>query len=286
MNRRVLLLASLISTHFAMWGADAMIAAHAEDAPPISSAKGAEVQHQPGTGAGGSSPNTGVDTTTFGKNDSDSLGGAAVKAHGKSNSADNPAKVDAAGSNPGDHQTGPRDAAGEKETDGKDARHGDSHTRADHSGTEAAPIDTRITIVGRPRSWRWSKAHDWKKSKVAGTSANLRYGLNSARRTKGAVVRNAIGLAVEAGKPAINDSPKSTTPLGKGETQAGTTDFHHEGLTSAVRPHDPPISTAMNHSIVDGRDLVRAGSGAGAVGGRTKSSAGVISGTGFQIRHP
>jgi len=286
---RMLLLASLISTHFALWGADAMIAAYAEDAPQISGAKGAEVQRQGATGAGGSSEGNGVDTTTVRKSDLDSLGGAAVRAHGKANFDDNPAKV--GGSNTGDHQTGLRGAAAEREMGSEDARHSDSHTGADHGGTEVTPIDTRFTIGGARRSSRWLKAHDWKRFKAARTSGYLRYGLNSARGTKGGVVRNAIGLAVEVKKPAINDFSKSTKPLGSGETQAGRTDFRREGFpppaqTGAVRPHDALISTALNRSIVDGRDLVRPGSGSGAIGGAAKNVVGVIDGARFRPRHP
>jgi len=283
MNRRVPPLASLIMMNFALLSTGTVIAALAEDAPQVSGAKGAEVLHPGATGVEGSPENTGVDTTTVGKNDSGALSDAAVGAHGKANSDDRPAKVDAGGNMEG-HRIFSRDAPGE--IDSRDAGHSDSHTATGHSGTEVAPIDTRITVVGPRRSWRWSKARDWKKSKVARTSDNLRYRLNSTRGTNGGVVRNAIGLAVEARKPAINESPKSTKPLGNGETRSGTTDFHHEGLAPAVRPHDAPIGTVMNHSIVDGRDFVRAGSGASAVGGRTKSGAGVISGTGLQIRHP
>jgi hypothetical protein len=284
-NRRMILLASLISTHLALSGADAMTAAYAEDAPQTSSGGGIEAQHQRGTDAGESSANTSVDTTTFSKSDSDTLSKVEVKARGKANSDDNATKGDVGGSKIGDHQTGPRGAAGGKEIDRKDATHSDSHNSTDHGGTEFTPIDTRFTIDGARRSSRWLKAHDSKTSKAARTSGNLRYGLNSTR----GVVRNAIGLAVEVKKPAINDLPRSAKPLSNGETQAGRTDFHREGFVPAqigvVRPHDAPISTAMNRSIVDGRDFVRAGSAA-SVGGRTKSSGSIISGTGFQIRHP
>lgn len=290
MNRCVVLLASLLSTHFALLGVDAMIVAYAEDAPPISSAKAAEVQHQTGTSAAEGSPNTGVGATAFGKNDSDSLGGAAVKQHGKANSDDNPAHVDGGGSNPGDHQNGSRGAGGEKETDSKDATLSGSHTGTDHNGTEFAPIDTRITIVGPRRSWRGSKAHDWKKFKVARTPGNLRYGLNSTRGTKSGVVRNAIGLAVEPKSPAIDAASKSTKLFANGETQAGMADVHRERLVpahiGAAGPHDAPMSTAMNHSIVNGRDLVRPGSGSGAVGGAAKNVTGVIDGASFRPRRP
>jgi hypothetical protein len=42
----------------------------------------------------------------------------------------------------------------------------------------------------------------------------------------------------------------------------------------------------MNHSVISGRDMIRPGLGAGAIGGPAKNVAGVISGNSFRPRHP
>ena len=46
------------------------------------------------------------------------------------------------------------------------------------------------------------------------------------------------------------------------------------------------LNTAMNHSIIGGRDMIRPGLGAGAIGGPAKNVAGVIGGNSFRPRHP
>jgi hypothetical protein len=290
MNRCMPLLAILISTHIALCGATAMTAAYTEDAAQISIAGGVEAQHQGGNHDGGSSANSGVDATPVGKSGSDGVDDAWVETRGNAKYNGNAATGDTGGSNAGDRHAGSRGGAGEEETNGKDVAHGDSQAGTKHSGTEFAPIDTRITMVGSRRSWRWSTALDWKKSKVVRPSGNLRYGRNSMRGSKGGVLRNAIGLAVDVKIPAVNDVPNSAQPAGNGERQAGRTDFHREGFApvqvGVVRPHDSQINTAMNHSIVNGRDLVRPGSRSGAIGGAAKNDAGVIDGTSFRPRHP
>jgi hypothetical protein len=52
------------------------------------------------------------------------------------------------------------------------------------------------------------------------------------------------------------------------------------------RLHSLPINTAMNHAYINGRDMVRAGSGAGVIGGPAKRVVGTISGSDYWIRHP
>lgn len=165
------------------------------------------------------------------------------------------------------------------------------------------PIDTSITVQAPAKSRHALKTPAGKNSKVAhpsGVSADRKA---SARAAKHVVVRNAIGQPVHQTSADIRGTdvkaservgvvaaPNNGAPSGKGGIKAVKTDFHSQGFvplrTSVIAPHDPQINTATNHSIINGRDMVRPGLGAGVVGGPTKNVAGVINGTGYRPRHP
>ena len=172
---------------------------------------------------------------------------------------------------------------------------------ANHTDAEAAPIDTSIG----PSHFRHEpKAGDAKKYTIAHPSVNSGdYRRKLMHGTKVGVVRNAIGLPVHqtstdikgtdvkaSERAGVQGALKTGSPAGNGGTEAGGIDPHRQGFVplraGAAVPRDPRINTALNHSIVGGRDMVRLGLGAGAIGGPAKNVAGVINGSSFRPRHP
>jgi len=167
------------------------------------------------------------------------------------------------------------------------------------------PIDTSLSIPGPSKSKHALKRHEWRRPKTAHASGN-----SSDRHrnwTRGArvdVVRNAIGLPVHyrtkvdtkatdvklPERPVVAGRPSNTGPVGNRGPHAVVPDLHRQGFVPlpapAGRPHDPRINTALNHSMINGRDLVRPGSGSSAIGGAPRTFAGVINGTNFRPRHP
>jgi hypothetical protein len=274
MSRCMPLLAKLISMHVALFGAAAMNAAYAEDVAPVANQSeglpvgAAEGRHQPGIGDGGGAANSGA---------------AGMNAD----------KVDAGGGNTAEHGAGSKGASGEEGV-GRENAHGDIQVDTERSGTEVGPIDTRITVTGAFGARGLSNERGWKRSKIVRLSKNLRYG-RITTRTVERIVRNAIGLAVpraniEIKRPAGNDTPKSAKPSENSGMGAGGTTLHRQGFVplqaGGVKTRDLPINTAMNHSIVNGRDMVRPGSGSSAIGGAAKNVAGVIDGYSFRPKRP
>jgi hypothetical protein len=164
MKDRTPLLARLLAVHLVLLGAAAMNAAWAEDAAPVSTPNGK----------------------------SETRGNE--KARGDEHPGD---KIDASSGSMGEHHAGSRDGAkGGEETDSRGVRHGEDRTGVKHNGTESNPIDTRITVFGRPRSGHALNAGDRKQTKIGRPS-----GISDHRRTlihanKDNVVRNAIGQPV------------------------------------------------------------------------------------------
>jgi hypothetical protein len=299
MNRCIPLLASLISMHAMLCGAAAMNAAYAEDAAPISNQSNEATNFSGSRGGAqgghvtpsGLAAELGTNTTKA----SNAAGEAELEGAKKSTSEENASRVEIGTTITDEHHAGSRGTQREEETSRESAPRGHNSTGAKQNGTELGPIDTRITVVGAARSWRSSRDHSWKKAKVARPSGNLRYGRASARTTKGSVVRNAIGLPVphttaELNGRVANDISQSNQLPRNGGIQFGGADLHREGFiplqARGAKAPDFPSNAAMNHSIIGGRDLIRQSSGAAVIGGPVKRSAGLISGTNFQTRHP
>lgn len=296
MNGWISVPAILISS--VLCGGAVMNAASAEDAVPISneskgnrfSGNGSDLQR--GNVPHGGTP---MEAPTNGTNVLDAVGDTEIRGSKKATSDQDASKAGVGTGNSGEHQAGSRGTQGEQETGGKNALHGDTSASAKQNGTELSPIDTRITVVGAARSWRSSRDYNWKKRKVARPSGNLRYGRTSARSAESSVVRNAIGLpvthpSVEPKGRFANEIPKSNVQPGSGGSETGGADLHRQGFiplqAGGIKAQDFPINAALNHSIISGRDMIRQGSGAATIGGPVKRSAGLISGTNFQVRHP
>lgn len=174
---------------------------------------------------------------------------------------------------------------------------------ANHSVAEASPIDTSITTQHPPHFRRGLKAHDAKRSTIARSSGKSGDRRTWIRGSKIGVVRNAIGQPVHprsadikgkdtktVDRAGVDGTPKTGSPPGNTGTEAGGIDSHHQAFVplraGGATQHDPRTNTAMNHSIINGRDMVRPGLGAGVIGGPAKNLAGVINGTSFRPRHP
>jgi hypothetical protein len=175
---------------------------------------------------------------------------------------------------------------------------------ANHTAAEADPIDTSITTQRPSHFRREQKAHESKKSTIghpSGISGDHRRTLM--RGTKVGIVRNAIGQPVHqpsidirgaevkaSERTHVDGTLKNASPAGNGGMEAGGTDPHRQGFVPLragwAAPRDPRLDTAMNHSIISGRDMVHPGAGSGALGGPAKNLAGVINGTNFRPRHP
>ena len=277
MNDRPSSLARSLAVCLVLLGVAAMNAAWAEEAAPAS--------------------------TSNGKSDSGSESNAPTKGSEKARGDEHPGdKIDGSGGM-GEHHAGSRDGAkGGEETDSRGVRQGQDHTSVKHNGTESNPIDTRITVFGRPRSGHPLNARDRKQTKIARPS-----GISDHRRTlihtdKNHVVRNAIGQAVQVkadGKgtnkksleaTSVKGPPTSVGAVENGGGGAGVPDLRHQGFGPLPardgRLHDLPLNTALNHSIINGTGMGRAGLRTGAIGGSTKNQSGVLNGTDFRPRHP
>ena len=179
--------------------------------------------------------------------------------------------------------------------------HGEDHSGIKHNGTESNPIDTRITVFGRPRSGHALNARDRKQTKIARP-----LGISDHRRTlihtnKDHVVRNAIGqpAQVKADNKGTDEKsleatsvkgPPTSVGAENGGGRAGVPDLRHQGFVPLPaqdgRLHDLPLNTALNHSIINGAGMGRPGLRTGAIGGSTKNQSGVLNGTDFRPRHP
>ena len=181
----------------------------------------------------------------------------------------------------------------------------DAAPAAGQSDTDANAIDTSITTQSPSHFKRGSKAHGPKKSVIAnsaGHSSDHHY-RNLLRANGAGVVRNSIaqpvrpmgadlkGTQLKSSQLAGLDGKfKDTSSVGNGGKETIGTATHRQGFVplraGGVTPHDPRVNTAMNPSIINGRDLVRPGSGASAIGGAAKNNSGIITGTGFRPGNP
>jgi hypothetical protein len=186
----------------------------------------------------------------------------------------------------------------------------DAGPSASQSDTGANPIDTSVTTQPPSHSKRGAKAHGVKKFSVARSSGNsgIRH-RDLLHAGKPGVVRNSIGQPVAATitdikatqtqhasePPNAHDVGKTTVspgtnPVGKSATPDVPTVPHSQGFvplhTTVVTPKEPRINTAMNRSIISGRDMIRPGSGAGTIGGPAKNASGTISGTRSRLGSP
>ena len=143
----------------------------------------------------------------------------------------------------GERHAGSRDRAkGGEETDSRGVWHGEDHTGVKHNGTKSNPIDTRITVFGRPRSGHALNARDRKQTKIARPS-----GISDHRRTlihtnKDHVVRNAIGQPVQVKADSkgtdkksleatsVEGPPTSVGAVENGGGGAGVPDLRHQGF--------------------------------------------------------
>jgi hypothetical protein len=306
MNYRPPLLVRLIAVHIALFGVVAMTAAWAEDAAPGANHSDALT---PGPRAGhgqGQSDEGGASTKTTGKSDLGAVGDAETRGSEKAKVDGNATgKLDSSIGNMGEHHAISKGRSnGEEQTDGKGVRHGEDFAGAKHSGTGFSPIDTRITVLGAPRFGRAPEARDRKKQEIArqsGTSADHRR--TSTGATKDRVLRNAIGLRVHQTSTEnkrtdvkvferliVERTPRSTSPAGTGGMTAVGSDVPRQGFVPLAagggKPPQPPINTAMKHSIIDGREMARPGSRSSVIGGAATNIAGGINGTNFRHRHP
>ena len=305
-NYRLPLLARLIAAHVVLFGAAAVSAAWAEDAAAGSNHSYALT---PGPRAGqgqgqGDEGGAALGAKASGKNNAGAVGDAETRGSDKAKVEQNATgKVDSIGNMGEHHAVSKGGTNGQEQTDGKGIRQGEDFAGAKR-GTEFSPIDTRITVLGASRFGRAPKARDRKKQEIApqsGKSADHRR--TSARPTKDGLVRNAVGLRVDQTSTenkrtdvkvferlAGERTRKSTSPAGTGGVGAVGPDLPRQGSVPLVagggKPQQPPINTATNHSIIDGRDMARLGSRSSVIGGAPKNLAGGINGTSIRPRHP
>lgn len=166
------LLARLLAVHLALLGVAAMNTAWAEDAAPVSAPSG-----KTDSGSDNNAATKGSEKATGDEHAGDKMGGGSG---GK-----------------GEHPMGSKDAAkGGEETDGRGAPQAEDHTGLKHNGIGSNPIDTRITVFGKPRSGHAFNARDRKKTKIARPAVISDHHRTLIHSNKNNVVRNAIGLPI------------------------------------------------------------------------------------------
>jgi len=234
---------------------------------------GSQQQGKAGTAAGGSTPD-------LHENNSRTSSGNDTKQGEKGD-----AKTNRGESSPGDHN-----ATAGSEAGGKGRPHGDDHAGGKPTGLSESPIDTSITIVGPPKSRHTLNARYGQKPKIGRLVGNSSHQFRASFRvTHDKIVRNSIGLPVHqvtVDSKGTDGAPKNVDPAGGGGTAVGP-ELHRQGfvpLTANGRRPDPPISTAMNRSVINGRDMIRPGMTNGAIGGAPKFGSGVIKGSDFRPR--
>ena len=254
-------------------------------------------------------PNTAPASSRNGNSDAGSPGSATTKGNETAGS-DKPVsdKADAGSEGSAEHHAGSRDGSkGGEEGANKGPQHGEDHAVAKQNGTEANPIDTRITVLGKPRSGRLLSWHDRKKAKLArqlATSGD--HHPKFTRSNKYNVVRNAIGQRLPLTKGAGNGMDKKgleTTSSNGLPSSAGATGAGQNGGAAAGGPNPQhqgfvpvpardgrlpalPLNASANRSIINGTGMVRPGVRIGAIGGATKNVSGALNGTDFHPRHP
>jgi hypothetical protein len=281
-NDRSALLPRLLAAQLLMFGAVATDAAWGEEATPNAAA----------ASSARAAAESGALTKASDKAASDPQGGD--KARGATGGAAH-------------SHVGTKDGAGgAQEPDGMAARHGDDRAGAKHEGAAADPIDTRITVFGKPRSgrpWAVRDRNDHRKTKTArpaGTAGDHRHKLMPANKSD--VVRNAIGQKVSRSVAAGNGTDKKGSaglvggqPKSAGVGQSGSAatappNAQRRGFVPAAGPnsalHALSPNAAINRFVINGTAMVRPGARPGAVGGATRTAAGVINGADFRPRHP
>jgi hypothetical protein len=179
---------------------------------------------------------------------------------------------------------------------------GGARPGAGSSGIESNPIDTRIAEPD-PRARKAFKLKERKRPIIA-RSANP--GARQQPHNPGGapdIVRNAIGIHPNApgvttktatGGAATNavGSPLPNAVAGGPTRNAiGATALNNPGVVGANIGHQgtglvTSAGTAAPPAGINGTRMIRPGSGANAIGGATKNSAGTINGTGVQSRQP
>jgi hypothetical protein len=272
------LLARLLAAHLVLFGSAALNAAGAEEVSPDKTMNG-KSEH----GHGDVAAPTGSDKATSDQNATknvDSAGGTKEQNFGSKNGL----------------------RSGEK-ADSPAPQHGDDRSVVKHGGMESNPIDTRITVFGKPRTARALNTLDWKKTKSAkpsGIFSDHRRTLSHAAKNDD--VRNAIGQLIHptrvdigaGGKRRLDASSVEATPKSGAAENSGAgvngPGPRHQGFVPLPAPagrlHNPALNTAMNHSIINGTGMGHPTWRTGAVGGSTKNLSGVLNGTDFHPRHP
>jgi hypothetical protein len=281
------LLGRLLAVYLVSLGGAAINAAWAEEAArnatPASSTNGNNDQGSAGSSAAKESETAGKGSETAGSS----------KPAGR--------KVDAGSDRGADHGAHSGDGAkgGEKGAN-KGVQHGEDHAGTKQNGSAANPIDTRITVFGKPRSGRILSRPDRKNMKLARPQKILGDHRSKFMRTNNdSVVRNALGQRLPPSKGTANNTDKKgfeTTSeglpknAGPGPNGGVAANMQHQGFVPALirdgRPRDLPLNTTINHSIINGSVMGRPGMRVGAIGGAAKNFTGVINGTDFRPRHP
>jgi len=276
----------------AAWAEDAASVSNRHDAFPTESSK--IVQQQGGSDEGKAGAG--------GKGDSGTSNHRGTKAESEitesagKGSADGKGALDSDGANTEEHAA---DSRGIAKGDGQADTKGQSRTEKNAGGKqgEAAfgSIDTRVTVVARPRHARRLKDDDVRKPKLARQSGNSQEPRRSlARAAKKAAVRNTIGLAIEradAGKKA-NDLKILEHDIvrdrngDEGGARLDTPRLGFVPVPATGAAHGMSIYVSGNRSIIDGRDMIRRPAGSGMIGGPAKNVAAVINGAKFRPGHP
>jgi hypothetical protein len=272
------LLARLLAAYLVLFGSAALNAAGAEEVSPDTTMNGKSER-----GLGDVAAPTGSDKATSDQKatkNMDSPGGTKEQNFGSKNGLGSGEKADSAA-----------------------PQHGDDRSVVKHGGMESNPIDTRITILGKPRTARALSTLDWKKTKSAkpsGLFSDHRRTLS--RAAKNDDVRNAIGQLIHPTRVDIGAAVKKRLDASSAEAtpKSGAAENSSVGVNGPGprrqgfvplpapngRLHDPALNTAMNHSIINGTGMGHPAWRTGAVGGPTKNLSGVLSGTDFHPRHP
>ena len=167
-------------------------------------------------------------------------------------------------------------------------------------GGGPAPIDTRIAEQRRERFKKAGRTSDWKtaimpRAPKAFAGRHQPAGAGAV----GGVARNAIGMALPSGAgpngitapaaPAADSRPAASGVNGTITNAIGITVPKTPSAAGVSVPRPAigavaSIGTPTNQSGINGTSMVRPGASAAAVGGPTKTAAGVINGTGIKPR--
>jgi hypothetical protein len=187
---------------------------------------------------------------------------------------------------------------------GKDKSEYDDRAAIHRSGTDPNPIDTSITVQAASRLSHATKGDDWKKPRIVVPSTEVRSQHRTlASATRAGVGRNAIGQPIQTRQARQGLDGKIFTRAAVDGIETSVTSAPGIGPASASGPgfqrqisipvaiihagtNEPPVNTAMNHSIISGTGRGRPGLRIGVIGGAAKNVTGVLSGTNFHPKHP